>query len=265
MSARFARLIVAAAVLAVTGLPATAGGAPAAGCGTILQSAYPVGFTSCPGVRPGAGYLREDGDECSMSFIFLGSDKRYYAGSAGHCIWASNNVDSPNGREQQWGPGQGMVVTDVDGTPIGRFAYGAWTDSRDFSLIRLDPGVRPEAALCYFGGPTSMYTAHSSGVTFVKQYGQGIVFGSVVPARSGFATDTTDPYYVETYGLSSPGDSGSGVMTDGGQALGTLIGLSYFGQTVLTRLDTSVAEAEKFMGITLTLQTAPLEPDAVPY
>jgi hypothetical protein len=208
-------------------------------------------------------YSAENGNGCSMSFIFRGSDKSYYAASAGHCIWATSNIGPSAGKETVWGPGAGMVARDSNNQQIGRFAYGVWTDNRDFSLIRLDTGVHAEAAMCYFGGPTSMYTAHSGSMVFLKHFGNGLVWGDTIPARTAFAPNTSDPYYVFAYAAALPGDSGSGVMTTDGQAIGTLVDIYADGTTGITRLDTSVAEAERLMKIRLTLQTAKLEPDIV--
>jgi len=261
MPARFLRVLVAAAAFAVP-LPVHS-----SACHLLLAGPVgPVGMGSCPGVRPGAKYTREDGVDCSMGFVFRGSDRRYYVSSAGHCIpgYEVNNLSPPIGREQKWGPGRGSPVTDNIGEPFGRFAYAVWTDDRDFSLIRLDAAVKPEAGMCYFGGPTSIYTGHSSSYMFFKHFGHGFVFGDTIPARTGFAPDTLDPLWVYSYAATAPGDSGSGAITTDGQALGTIVRIDLVtGQTGITRIDASVAEAEKFMGVKLTLQTAKVEPDLI--
>ena len=263
MRSRILRLLAASAFVAVFAVPAGATAADSHQCSNVL-SALPVGTSSCPGVRPGALYTRgSDGIGCSMSFMFRGSDGYNYAASAGHCIWATQTVGTAAGKEEKWGPGDGMETTDSSGTRIGRFAYGAWTDDRDFSLIRLEPGVTPSAAMCYFGGPTSMYTAHSSTPVFIKHFGNGLLFGDVVPARTAVAEDTSDPMNVYALSGSAPGDSGSGVITGDGQALGTLVALDLLGRTIITRLDASVARAEQVTGIRFTLLTAALNPDVV--
>jgi len=260
MPFRILRLLAVAAAFLVP-LPVHAASLSAHRCRTVL--AGPVGTSSCPGVRPGAIYQTEAGDGCSMSFLFRGSDRRYYAASAGHCIWATSNIGPSAGKEQKWAPGSGLRITDGSGDTVGRFAYGVWTDNRDFALIRVDPDVEVSAAMCYFGGPTSLYTAHSSGTVFLKHFGNGVLLGDTIPARTAFTTDTTDPLWVYAYAAALPGDSGSGVMTENGQAIGTLVQLDVDGTTGITRLDASVAEAEKFMGIKLKLQTAKLDPDLV--
>jgi hypothetical protein len=262
MAVRLVRLLAATAVLFVAAVPAHAASPAPHGCRTVL-AAGPVGTSACPGVRPGALYSADNGNGCSMSFIFRGSDRAYYAASAGHCIWATSNIGPAAGKEAKWGPGTGMIARDSNNQEIGRFAYGIWNDTRDFSLIRLDAGVHPTAAMCYFGGPTSMYTAHSAGMVFLKHFGNGLLFGDTIPARTAFTPDTTDPYYVYAYAAALPGDSGSGVMTADGQAIGTLVDLYLDGTTGITRLDTSVAKAQQFMKIRLTLQRAKLDSDIV--
>jgi hypothetical protein len=259
---RLLRLLAATAVLFVAAVPAHASSPAALGCKTVL-AAGPVGTTSCPGVRPGALYSADNGNGCSMSFIFRGSDTAYYAASAGHCIWATSNIGPAAGKEAAWGPGAGMIARDATNQQIGRFAYGIWNDTRDFSLIRLDSSVHATAAMCYFGGPTSMYTAHSGNMVFLKHFGNGLVFGDTIPARTAFAPDTLDPLTLRAYAMALPGDSGSGVMTADGAAIGTLVDLYLDGTTGITRLDASIAKAEQFMKIRLTLQTAKLDSDVV--
>ena len=262
MLTRLLRLSIAAAAFVVP-LPVHAAAPAGHACRMVL--AAPVGTSSCPGVRPGALYSVENGNGCSMSFVFKGNDTRYYAASAGHCIWATSNLGPSAGKEEAWAPGSGLSVTDGSGDQIGRFAYGVWNDERDFSLIRLNPGVEVSGAMCYFGGPVSMYTAHVPGTVFLKHFGNGLIFGDTIPARTAFTTDTSDPLWIRAYAASLPGDSGSGVMTEDGKAIGTLVDIDLAsGQTGITRLDASIAEAEKVTGLRFTLQTAKLEPDDIP-
>jgi hypothetical protein len=275
MRSRTLRLVAAAAVLFFATAPVrTAGAAPVPGCRMLLSTVAPVGTASCGGVRPGAAYSASNGNGCSMNFVFLGGDHRYYVGTAGHCLWAQSNFDGPVNKEESWTPGHGVSVSDGNGSKVGQFAYGVWNSNRDFALIRLDPGVRPSPAMCYFGGPTGLYTDHSSSTVFLKQFGAGLLFGDTIPARTEVAQNTTSPYFVYAYGASAPGDSGSGVMTADGRAIGTLVelisGFDVGGGSALvgtwigiTRLDTSVVRAEQTLHTTLKLQTAPLNADIV--
>src|SRR6266566_5910847 len=58
----------------------TLGGVP---CTLIpVPAAAPLGTGTCPGVRPGAIVLTDVG-QCTLNFLFLGSDGASYIGTAG--------------------------------------------------------------------------------------------------------------------------------------------------------------------------------------
>ena len=102
------------------------------------------------------------------------------------------------------------------------------------------------------------------------------ILGGVLPARSGVALGTPHPDHVYAVGLALPGDSGSGVMTADGQAVGVLVttGLhgvgfkpgpfgtpapneeGYFGTMGITRLGPQLARASEKLGMRLELVTA---------
>src|SRR2546427_3590235 len=142
---------------AVIGLPApsssanwTLGGVP---CTLIpVPAAAPLGTGTCPGVRPGA-IVRSDVGQCTLNFLFEGSDGSRYIGTAGHCILGTSPIGGDVG-EMAWDPGTGPVARDADGNPIGEFAYAILQEPKDFSLIRLDPPVEANAGMCQFHGPT---------------------------------------------------------------------------------------------------------------
>src|SRR5262245_45885553 len=50
-----------------------------------VPAAAPVGTGTCPGVRPG-GIVVSDVGQCTLNFLFQGSDGARYIGTAGHCI-----------------------------------------------------------------------------------------------------------------------------------------------------------------------------------
>ena len=55
--------------------------------------------------------------DCTLGFLFTGSDRRRYAATAGHC-------GAANGVEMSWGPtAKGPAVSDANGRLVGRFAY----------------------------------------------------------------------------------------------------------------------------------------------
>ena len=191
-------------------------GVPAAG-GTM-----PVGVGNCPGVRPGA-VVQTDVGLCTLNFLFEAPDRERYIGTAGHCILDEGGPTGGNVGEKTWPKGQGPVAKDSQGHRIGEFAYAILQDPKDFSLIRLDPGVQASPEMCQFGGPTGINDEVGGGTKVLEYWGNGIAIGSALPARSAVADGFPDPNHVYALGLALPGDSGSAVITDDGRALGVLV------------------------------------------
>src|SRR5467141_1721949 len=144
---------------AVIGLPAsssstnwTLGGVP---CTLIpVPAAAPLGTGTCPGVRPGA-IVRSDVGQCTLNFLFVGSDGGRYIGTAGHCILGTSPFGG-NAGEIVWATGMAPVARDGSGNRIGEFIYAILQDPKDFALILLDPQVQASASMCHFGGPTAV-------------------------------------------------------------------------------------------------------------
>src|SRR5258708_2253903 len=164
----------------------TLGGVP---CALIpVPAAAPLGTGTCPGVRPGA-IVRSDVGQCTLNFLFLGSDGASYIGTAGHCILGTSPLGGDVG-EMAWAPGTGPVARDASGNPIGEFAYAILQDPKDFSLIRLDPQVQASAGMCHFGGPTAVNDDHP-GLTapvVLNSFGNGVAGGAVLPRTNPVAS-----------------------------------------------------------------------------
>src|SRR5439155_8285392 len=93
----------------------TLGGVP---CTLIpVPAAAPLGTGTCPGVRPGAIVLTDVG-QCTLSFLFQGSDGSRYIGTAGHCILGTSPIGGDVG-EMAWAPGTGPVARDAPAIPSG--------------------------------------------------------------------------------------------------------------------------------------------------
>ena len=273
------RLIVAllAAALGLLVMPiAPAGGAPAGTSdnwtldGTPCQlievpTAAPVGTGTCPGVRPGA-IVNSDTGQCTFNFLFAGSDGQRYMGTAGHCILGESPIGGDVG-ERSWAPGTGPEARDANDQRIGEFAYAILQDPKDFAVIRLDPGVAASPQMCHFGGPTGTNADLTNSAVVLHHFGNGIAIGSVLPARTHLAPSTPDPDHVFANGVALPGDSGSGVISADGRAVGVLVTVGVHTSTLgvptdagtigITRLAPQEARAEQVLGLTLTLQTAP--------
>lgn len=172
---------------------------------------------------------------------------------------------------------RGPVARDRHGRRIGEFAYAVLAAPRDFSLIRLDPTVEASPPMAHFGGPTGINNDLRPDPVPIVFYGNGVGYGSVlrvvgiptVPARSGFVLSLPDPDHAYANAPASPGDSGAGVNTADGRALGVLVaGALAFGgigpdgidagTVVITRLGPQLARAAARTGIAFALVTAPI-------
>jgi hypothetical protein len=257
------------AVVAVTPASAaksdfTLGGQP---CKLIpVPAAAPVGTGTCPGVRPGAVVNSQKGS-CTMNFLFTGSDGRRYIGTAGHCILGESALGGEDAGEQSWAAGTGPEATDGEGNRIGEFAYAVLQDPKDFALVRLDENVAASPQMCHFGGPTGVNASLSSSPTVLHHFGNGLVLGSVLPARTHLALSMPSPDHVFALGAALPGDSGAGVISSDGRAIGVLVTVGVHtggigtggldaGAIGITRVAPQEARAEQVLGTTLDLQTA---------
>ena len=70
------------------------------------------------------------------------------------------------------------------------------SDPKDFALIELDAGVPVNAQMCHFGGPTAINSDQPTGPVVLHHYGNGLVLGTALPARSGVALGMPDADHV---------------------------------------------------------------------
>jgi hypothetical protein len=215
----------------------------------ISTEAPPYGGGPCPGVRPGAFLDIDHQAGCTMNFLFVGTGGTRFIGTAGHC--------SLDDGEEVYTPGQAPVAYDRTGKRIGEFAYAVNNEDHDFALVRLDSGVVASPQMCHFGGPTGLSDPSFTGSPdIVQHFGQGLVFGQTVSARSG-AGHLSQPGYHFATTAAIFGDSGSGVQLNDGKAIGVLVAISPLG-IVITRLAPQVERARQMLGLgSLDLQTAP--------
>ena len=237
--------------------------------------AEPAPFASvdAPGVHPGA-FLRVDGGFCTLGFLLTGSDGHRYMTTAGHCALPDPKPDTVFPKKQR-------PEAVVDDRRIGEVVYAVQDDQRDIALIRLDKKVEASPAVLHFGGPTELYTEHSTDPVTLHHVGNGVFVGALwnasfagvgerdqrlINARTALAADTLSAYEVLATGVASVGDSGSPVLDDAGRAVGVLVNIGRTGTDTgpvaaglleLGRLDFQLAAAERVLGITLSLVTAP--------
>jgi hypothetical protein len=225
----------------------------------------PVGVGTCPGVRPGAEVQTSVG-LCTLNFLFETPAHERFIGTAGHCILGEGPV-ADNAGEKMWPKGAGPEAKDSTGHRIGEFAYAVLQDPKDFSLIRLDPGVQASPELCNYGGPSGINDDISDGPKVLEYFGNGVGIGSTVPARSAVALGFPNADHVYAAGLALPGDSGSAVISDDGRAVGVLVttgvhGFGFdehgvdFGTMGITRIVPQMTRASDALGVKLSLVTA---------
>jgi len=231
-----------------------------------VPAAAPVGTGPCPGVRPGA-IVQSDLGQCTFNFLFQGSDGRRYIGTAGHCVLGESPTGGDVG-EESWAPGTGPEARDADDRRIGEFAYAVLEDPKDFALIRLDGGVAADPQMCHFGGPTAVNAEMPSSLVTLQHYGNGVGVGSVLPARTALAFGMPDPDHVFAQGAAVPGDSGSGIISADGRAVGVVVTVGVHSSSIgtggidagvvgITRLSPQVARAQEVLELSLALQSAP--------
>jgi hypothetical protein len=230
------------------------------------DGSMPVGVGSCPGVRPG-GEIQSEIGLCTLNFLFITPEKERFIGTAGHCVLGGDNpVAGDNAGEKTWPKGQGPPAKDSDGKRFGEFAYAVLQDPKDFALIRLDPDVDASPEMCNYGGPTGINDDISTGAKVLHYWGNGVAIGTALPARSAVSYGFPNADHVYAAGIALPGDSGSGVITDDGRAVGVLVttgvhGAGYdengldFGTMGITRIVPQVNAAQKALGLKLTMVT----------
>ena len=136
--------------------------------------------------------------------------------------------------------------------------------------------------MCHFGAPRGVYTANTATAVVLHYYGNAEGIDTVAPARSAVALGTPNPDHVYAAGLALPGDSGAGVMTADGLAVGVLVtsglhGIGFeggphtaptprdlphadehgvdLGTMGITRLGPQLARASERLGVSLALVT----------
>lgn len=203
---------------------------------------------TAPAVRPGAAYT-VDGGRCTFGFLLLGSDKRIYAATAGHCV--------PVAKPTVWAADRGPAI-ESSGRLAGHARYSVFSSAdRDFALLQLARGVAYSPAVCHWGGPQALQTQPSSAPVIAKYFGQGEIPRMIAPARQGAFTALPNQRYVRLTGVADVGDSGSPVLDAKGNAVGVLTGIDPDSDGLLgvNRLEPHLQEAERALRIRLTLLT----------
>ena len=233
-------------------------------CRPSVVPVIELGLGSCPGLRPGARVVTDNGS-CTLNFLFRGSDGERYMGTAGHCILSTVPIGQNIG-EESYAPGDGPEARDADGRRIGEFAYAIQDAVKDFGLVRLDDDVDASSQVAQFGGPTGVNNEITTEPMQLSLFGNPLgIGGPLASGRTLLALGgLPDPDLVRATGVSVQGDSGGPVLDEQGRAVGVLVGVgtpSAVGLApdllLITRLSPQVRQAERAMEVDLILQTAP--------
>ncbi|CAN5369715.1 hypothetical protein BH11ACT8_BH11ACT8_24390 [soil metagenome] len=202
--------------------------------------------TITPGVM-----MYTKGAQCTANFVFTDARGDVYVGYAAHCAGKGSSTDT-NGCKVDSLP-LGTPVSFVEGGSVvsggtrlgsGTLAYSSWLTEaelgtsdgptcayNDLALVRVAAkDVRKvNPSVPFWGGPTGIDRNGTKAGDRVYSYGNSSLRAgvSVLSPKLGLglgdaAADKgwSHPVYTVTPGI--PGDSGSGFMSGGGQAVGTL-------------------------------------------
>jgi hypothetical protein len=215
-----------AAVPAVAGSPVVTGWAPAGRAG----------------LHPGVATETAGGGSCTANFVFTAGN-RVFLGQAAHCA-GTGEVTETDGCSSATEPlGTAVTIHGSDGRDrTGAMVYSSWvamqadreTDRdvcafNDFALVELDRAdaadVNPSTP--FFGGPTGLQEGTLRTGAPVLGYGNSSTRAGAAalrPKAGSVATAATGHFGQDVYMASpgAPGDSGSGILTGSGKAVGVL-------------------------------------------
>jgi hypothetical protein len=236
-------------------------------------------------IKPGNQTITDGTAQCTSNFVFT-AGSTIYLGQAAHCASTGEATDI-NGCVTHTKP-IGTPVEIQGATRPGRLAYSSWVSMQgrhegdpntcqfnDFALVAIDPADygRVNPSVPGFGGPTGVGTAAVGSTIF--SYGNsslrlGLTLlspkqGLVLLSEGGGWSSTV---FTVTPGI--PGDSGSGMMNENGQAVGVLSTLAILplpatnGVGDLTRsLNWMRSHEPGFAGVNLATGTQPFRANLV--
>lgn len=285
---RLSRTLLASAasgLLAAAGLAASAGSAQAAPQWAPADTAD---------IHPGT-MMYTDGAQCTANFVYTDAAGNVYVGYAAHCAGKGEstdtngcNVDSvPLGTKVTF-TNDGNLASEGTAVGTGTLAYSSWITERqlgtsdantcaynDLALVKVDAAdvSKVNPSVPFWGGPAGIDTDGTAAGDRVWTYGNSSLRGGAAPLSPhtgvSLGDDAADggwshPLYTVTPGI--PGDSGSGFLSEGGKAVGTLstLGLAPLpASNNIGDLAKELAFAQAHSGISgLTLEngTEPFDP-----
>lgn len=290
MAFRASPLVALALVLPLAGCLDTAGPGPSSGGTPTAPSAGgaapPVWATlESATIRPGV-QMHSPSGQCTSNFVFTSPDNRtVYLGFAAHCVGEGAPTDTDGCDPVTKPMALGTNVTIVGASRPARLAYTSWGTMQgikeanpdicaynDFAVVALDPADagRVNPAMRHFGGPVGLASASALAMgDRVLTYGNSSLRPDQSPdevnwhegyvTEAGAAGGWSTEIYTVTPGV--PGDSGSGVLSADGHALGDLVTIHATPHPLsnnFSSLDRELAYALQHAGLDLRLATAPL-------
>jgi hypothetical protein len=188
--------------------------------------------------------------QCTANFVFSDSSGNVYLGQAAHCSSTGEDTETDGCSTKSLPLGTPIYSGDLvnggvqDGTLIGTLAYNSWIAMQkakekdastcaynDLALIKIAPSqvANVNPTVPFWGGPDGLAASVSPTGERVFSYGNSILRGGVsaLSPKTGVGLGDQDEtggwsqqLYTVTPGI--PGDSGSGFMDAGGNALGVL-------------------------------------------
>lgn len=201
-------------------------------------------------IHPGT-MMYTSGGQCTANFVFTDSSGGVYVGYAAHCAGTGEATDTdgckagslPLGTKVTFNKGGNLLS---EGTKVGSgtLVYSSWltmkrlgtTDANtcaynDLALVKVDAAdvgkVNPSVP--FWGGPTGIDTDGTAVGDRVYTYGNSSLRAGIelLSPHAGVSLGDSaadggwsHPLYTVTPGI--PGDSGSGFLSSGGTAVGTL-------------------------------------------
>ncbi len=201
-------------------------------------------------ITPGT-QMYTDGAQCTSNFVFTDAAGDVYVGYAAHCAGLGEATDTDGCQAESLPLGTPVTFREGgsllgEGTELGRgtLAYSSWhtmhelgtTDANacaynDFALVKVAAAdvAKVNPSVPFWGGPTSLDTDGTRAGDRVYTYGNSSLRAGVSLLSPHVGTSLGDapadggwshPLYTVTPGV--PGDSGSGFLSAGGAAIGTL-------------------------------------------
>jgi hypothetical protein len=200
-------------------------------------------FTGATSFLSGAG-------QCTANFVYTDASGGVYLGQAAHCSSTGGNTETNGCSTKSLPLGTPIYSGDLvnggiqNGTLIGTLAYNSWiamqnrheTDPNtcafnDLALIKIAPGqvANVNPTVPFWGGPDGLAASSAPAGERVFSYGNSILRGGegVLSEKTGVSLGEVESsggwsqsVYTVTPGI--PGDSGSGFLNAGGDALGVL-------------------------------------------